>query len=155
MEEESIVANVPGQSATLHSTRLAAVWLIWIGLLLVSACAKEKTPPVRSTPAAPVQLLVDFNGRGENKQFQVDWNSELTAFDCLRQLAAADKLTLASRGDGAQTLVTAIDGLENQWSAGDNWIYTVNDRLGDRSSAVFPLSPGDRLVWRFGKYKPE
>ncbi len=125
-------------------------------LLATASCRNDSQaskPPSDSSKLVEVQI--DFNGHGENKQFPVSWSSGQTAFSCLKQLEANGKLTVASKGSGSQTLLTAIDGLENRWSAGDNWVFTVNDRLGDRSSAVFDLRPGDRLIWRFGKYKPD
>lgn len=125
-------------------------------LLLIFACRPEPAArPPSSNPDKPVEVQIDFNGHGENKQFPVTWSPGITAFSCLKQLEADGKLAVASKGRGSQTLLTAIDGLENQWSAGDNWVFIVNERLGDRSSAVFELQPGDHLVWRFGKYKPD
>ncbi len=129
---------------------------LFCGLLALASCQNDSQiaqPPIISSK--PIELQIDFNGHGENKQFPVSWSNGVTAFSCLKQLEASGKLTVDSKGSGSQTLLTAIDGLENRWSAGDNWVFTVNDRLGDRSSAVFDLRPGDRLIWRFGKYKPD
>jgi hypothetical protein len=136
-------------------TALPPSWLL-CGLLLVAACRSESTGPqsVGDSPAQ-VELLIDFNGRAENKQFQVDWNKELTAFECLERLQQTGQLSLTSRGTGTQTFVISIDGLENLGAGGDNWIYFVNDRLGDRSAGVNEVQPGDRVHWRFGPYAPK
>jgi hypothetical protein len=127
-----------------------------LAVALIAACGPSPVTrndvPVES---GQVQVLIDFNGHAENKQFPMTWKTGLTAFGCLESLQVEGKLKVESRGTGSQTLLTAIDGLENRWSAGDNWIYLVNDRLGDRSSRVFELNSGDRVVWRFGKYTPD
>lgn len=60
-----------------------------------------------------------------------------------------------SSGSGETAFVKAIDGVENEKAAGDNWTFKVNGKLGDRSSGVFELKPGDDVVWRFGAYAPE
>jgi hypothetical protein len=48
------------------------------------------------------------------------------------------------------SLVMQID---DKWSEGAglrNWTYSINDKLADRSFAVYELKPGDRVLWRFG-----
>jgi hypothetical protein len=146
---------------TAGAMSAAARGIAWFGIAAVAcivmlACERKPAPGIlRPAAAAPIDLKVDFNGRRDNKQFPVDWRAGMTAFSLLELLAAEGQLHVSHRGHGNQTLVTAIDGLENQWGAGDNWIFTVNGRLGDRSSAVFELRPGDRVVWRFGKYAPD
>jgi hypothetical protein len=136
---------------------LAAAWAL--GLLAVSVCGgcdsqrQRRDPAV--VPAGQVQLQIDFNGRAENKQFHLDWKNDLTVFACLESLRRDGKLTITSRGSGAQAFVIAIDGLENSGAGGDNWIYYVNDQLGDASAGVRVLQPDDRVVWRFGPYAPK
>lgn len=133
-----------------------AVILILGASLSLGGCRAERQsalPPTTSN--RPIQIQIDFNGRGSNKQFGVDWTPELTVFGSLEQLQSTGQISVSRRGTGDQTLLTAIDGLENLWAAGDNWIYYVNDRMGDRSSAVYALQPGDVVVWRFGKYAPK
>jgi Domain of unknown function (DUF4430) len=133
-----------------------AMRLILCLIVAIFGCRGERsTVPSPLDSGKPVDVQIDFNGQAPNKQFHIDWSPKLTAFGCLEQLQARGKLHVASRGIGDQTLLTAIDGLENLWAAGDNWIYYVNDQLGDRSSAVSELQPGDRVVWRFGKYAPK
>ena len=127
-----------------------------IALVAISGCRRESQRPADTfAPGKTVEIQIDFNGHGQNKQFHMDWSPGLTALGCLERLQADGKISLASKGAGDQTLLTAIDGLENLWAAGDNWIYLVNESLGDRSSAVFDLKPGDRVLWRFGKYAPK
>ena len=57
------------------------------------------------------------------------------------------------RGRGATALLLQIDDLENQGGSGLNWIFRVNGKLGDRSFAVTPLQPGDRVLWKFDEYR--
>ena len=50
--------------------------------------------------------------------------------------------------------IVSIDGVENEKSLGDNWVYRVNGSLGDTSAGLFPVRPGDTVEWTFGKYQP-
>ncbi len=133
-----------------------AIRLSLIAIVAIAGCLGERGSVTAPTPPGkPVEVQIDFNGHGQNKQFHIDWSPNLTAFSCLERLQVDGKLKVTSRGTGNQTMLTSIDGLENLWAAGDNWIYYVNDHLGDRSSTVSELQPGDRVVWRFGKYAPK
>lgn len=130
--------------------------MLFVAALASAGCRNEPKPvPTPAIDGKPIEIQIDFNGRGTNKQFHVEWSPDLTVFGCLEKLQADGQLAVARRGTGDQTLLTSIDGLENLWAAGDNWIYYVNDRMGDRSSAVYALAPGDVVVWRFGKYEPK
>lgn len=143
------------KSRPVPRRRCAGIWILAVvalGNSIFVGCHRE---PVAPRASGPVQVLIDFNGRGANKQFQVEWHDGDTAFSCLKRLEAQGRLKVVSTGSGNMTLLTAIDDVENLKAAGDNWIYLVNDKLGDRSSAVCNLNPGDRLVWRFGKYPVE
>jgi hypothetical protein len=141
----------------LHRIRIAAPRAgLLLMLLMCGGCgsAGQRTEPVVGA-LAQVQLQIDFNGRAENKQFHIDWKDNLTVFACLEELQREGKLTMASRGAGAETFLIAIDGLENSGGGGDNWVYYVNDRLGDASAGVSQLQPGDRVEWRYGAYAPK
>ena len=141
----------------MNQPPLPFLWrLSLIAIVAISGCRGERrSVAVPPSQEKPVEVQIDFNGHGQNKQFHIDWSPNATAYSCLEQLQTDGKLKVTGRGSGDQTMLTAIDGLENLWAAGDNWIYFVNDGLGDRSSAVFELKPGDRVVWRFGKYAPK
>ena len=61
-------------------------------------------------------------------------------------------IEFAKRGRGETTLVTQIDDLKNQGGQ-KNWIYRVNGKMGDRSCAIFPIEPGDAILWKFQQYR--
>ena len=54
-------------------------------------------------------------------------------------------------GKGATLLVTEIDGIANQGGSGDemNWIYSVNEKKGNKSCGVRELQAGDVVLWKF------
>ena len=68
--------------------------------------------------------------------------------------AAAHKhgVNIEVRGKGSTALLVKIDDLKNQGAKGPNWIFRVNDKLGDRSFAITPLKPGDTVLWKFDTY---
>ena len=57
-------------------------------------------------------------------------------------------------GTDATTFIVSIGGVENEKSLGDNWVYRVNGKLGDKSAGLFQVQPGDQIEWSFGKYEP-
>jgi hypothetical protein len=59
-------------------------------------------------------------------------------------------ISIAQKGSGQSAFVTAIGGLENQGADAQNWTYSVNGQIADRSFAVYELKPGDRVLWTFG-----
>jgi hypothetical protein len=79
------------------------------------------------------------------------WSSGTTVFEALMGLSPA--VAVESTGQGESLFVKSIAGQANLGSAGDNWIYRVNGKLGDCSCAVYELEAGDTVVWSFGKYE--
>lgn len=104
-------------------------------------------------PAKTVKLTIDY-GDGVQKVFsELAWKEGLTVFAALGQAAEHPRgIKLTHQGQGATTLVTAIDDLKNE-GRGRNWVYDVNGKLADRGCGVWELQAGDAVLWRFGGYK--
>ena len=101
-----------------------------------------------------VRLVIDF-GDGVEKHFtQLQWKDKMTVFDAM-QLARKHRrgIQYEHRGKGATLLLTQIDDVKNQGSAGKNWIYRVNQKVGDRSIAIYPVKSGDTILWKFETYR--
>jgi hypothetical protein len=100
-----------------------------------------------------VKLTIAY-GDGVEKVFAVlPWKEGQTVFDVLQAAAKHPRgIKVAHQGSGATTLVTAIDDLKNE-GRGRNWLFEVNGKLGEMSSAVIELKAGDAVLWRFAKYK--
>ena len=82
----------------------------------------------------------------------VPCSNQSTVLGVLQEACRRSGREVVSRGQGETAFVTSIGGIENQRSAGDNWIFTVNGELADRSCDAFGVVPGDVVVWRFGEY---
>jgi hypothetical protein len=106
-------------------------------------------PPAVATSEG-VSLVVDF-GDGRSQQHEsIAWREGMTVRDALA--AAADStggVEFAQRGSGESALLTRMAGVENEGAGGRNWTYSVNGQPGDRSFAIYPLRPGDRVLWTF------
>lgn len=129
----------------------AAISLLASASMAGTSVAEEKKP---DEPAKdPLKLVIDY-GDGVQKHFTaLPWTKETTAFSLLEAAAKHPRgIKFTHQGRGETTLVTAIDDVKNE-GRGRNWLYEVNGKLGDRSSAVFPLKAGDSVLWRFGKYQ--
>ena len=107
----------------------------------------------QSKDAKVVTLVIDY-GDGVEKRFtQLRPPGQATVLDIMN-LAEKHKrgITFEYQGKGATALLTQIDKLKNE-GRGNNWIYRVNGKLGDRSFGVFRVKAGDTILWKFGKYK--
>ena len=106
----------------------------------------QSAPITNSVPQEKVTLSIDF-GDSRQKNFDaIPWRSGMTVADAMK---AALGVTVAHKGSGQSTFVTAIDGIENQGADGQNWMYKINGKIADRSFAVYELKPGDRILWTF------
>ena len=136
----------------------AAAGLVLAALLAWPVCTagdeQAKPAPKTEEPAQElVKVVVDY-GDGVQKHFtSIPWKEEMTVFTALEAAGKHSRgVKITHQGKGETVLVTAIDDLKNE-GRGRNWLYEVNGKLGDRSSAVMPLKAGDSVLWRFRKYE--
>jgi hypothetical protein len=95
-----------------------------------------------------VSLTIDF-GNGHTKDIvDVPWHARMTAADVL---AGSPDVTVEQKGSGKGALLTSINRTANEGIDGKNWTFSVNDRLADRSFAIYELQPGDHVLWTFGR----
>ncbi len=100
-----------------------------------------------------VELVIDFGDGFQMKYSRITWRKEMTVLDVLKRAAKhSHPLDFEYRGSGDRTFVTEIEGQKNQGARGRNWIYSVGDKLGDRSCGVYPVHPGDKVLWSFKRY---
>ena len=143
--------------------RLAVARLLICGVLLVlSGCADSGgngTNPKTANPnlvIGTVHVEILFGSDRSSIQNEVDCMNDTTVFSALQ--AAAEKGGYGFESTGVlkgDKFITSIGGVDNLAADGKNWIYQVNDVLGDKSSGVYAVQPEDRVVWSFGKYEPE
>ena len=104
-------------------------------------------PIANGVPQEKVALTIDFGGGRRRDLDAVAWHDGMTVADAMN---APSGLAITQKGSGQSAFVTSIDGVENQGADGQNWTYSVNGQMADRSFAVYELKPGDRVLWRFG-----
>lgn len=98
------------------------------------------------------QLVIDFGGRRKNISVDVPCSANSTVFQILERARNMSDLEFNVSGSDETTFVRSIDGIENEGAEGDNWVFRVNDKLGDSSCGVFPVRPGDHVLWALGDY---
>lgn len=124
------------------------------GLLAAAGCvpnsAIQEGPQAQagSEPIA-VTLRVDFPG-SEDLESEVRVGPPATVSTVLEQAAADQVLTYQARGDGDFWFLESINQTANRGAEGDNWIFLVNDQLGQASAGASPVAAGDQVIWRFG-----
>lgn len=124
---------------------------VFVPLTLLS---DEENEAGKGPAAKEVMVTVDY-GDGAQKRFpKIPWKKNMTAFDATMWAAKHPRgVAIERQGKGSFTLVTKIDDLKNGGAAKKNWIFRVNDELGDKSCGVFSLQAGDRVLWSFEKYR--
>ena len=137
--------------------------LVLFACTICFACGCEKTSPsgpvtADSSPAiGNVQLEIKFNSDRDNIKIDVPCGSNSTVFTILERAGKNGELDFESTGRAAdKKFVTSIGGVDNLVAAGDNWVYRVNGKLGDKSAGLYRVEPGDEVLWVFAKYsEPE
>jgi hypothetical protein len=135
--------------------------VVLVAIVAVRWPRQQATEALRQAPQAPppaavdgktVALRIDF-ADGDKREFDaIGWYPDMTVEDVL---AAASRLPngvrYTVRGSGAMMMLESIEGVENASDDGRYWLYRVNDKLADRSLAVYALEPGDRVLWSFSE----
>lgn len=130
-----------------------------IVMLLFAYCAALQIagPLAAADPAAEqsVRLVIDYNDGLEKHFTAIPWKPGLTVFGALQQAAKHPRgIKFESTGSGATLFILSLDGIKNQAGDGDrNWIFSVNDKKGNKSSAVTELKPGDTVRWKYDVFE--
>ena len=138
-------------------TKLPKVCIVGIlAPLILAGCtgSDESVQSTESSMGGACELVIKFNGRSADKQFFVACQDSATVLTILEKAALEQMIEYTVRGTDSTALVTSIGGVKNEKSYGDNWVYRVNGKLGDRSAGIFQVNPGDMVQWTFGKYQP-
>ena len=121
-----------------------------------SASPATTTPQPAATEQPPaeieVEVEIDFKNSTPAINGKVTLEKDQTAFGALEKFASQRDLKVNFKGQGETLFVMGIGEVANQGADGINWTYRVNGELGDRSSGIFSLKPGDKVLWIFGKY---
>ena len=127
--------------------------------LIFCACAIgitigcEESTPGSSLATGTVQLEIEFNSERKNINVAVPCSVDSTVFTILQRAHNMGDLKFDSMGlTDDMKFVTSIGGVDNLNEQGDNWVFRVNGKLGDKSAGVYPVKPGDQIQWAFGKY---
>jgi opacity protein-like surface antigen len=102
--------------------------------------------------AETVTLVVEFSKDKQKRFDDIAWRDGLTVLQAMNAAAKSKSgLKFKHRGSGANAFLTEIDGVENEGGKlnGKNWSYWVNDRLANRSFAVFKLDKSAVVKWKF------
>lgn len=134
-------------------------WILVAALLALAAGGCDRSPsPVASPPAdtvdqsGTVELSLEFNGRAEDRTLEVEWKPGDTVYSVMIRARDAGRLTFAAAGAGETVFVKAIADVENEGAGGDNWVFRINDQLGNSSCGVVTVAANDRITWRLGSY---
>ena len=121
----------------------------WFVCMITSVAVSEDEPAAKKT----VRLVIDF-GDGFSKQYSsLEWKEKMTVLDVMNEAKRHPRgIRFEYQGSGETGLLLAIDGLKNE-GRGRNWIYRVQEQLGDRSFAIYPVAAGDVVLWKFSEYK--
>lgn len=108
--------------------------------------------PSNETPLGQVELKIDFLSDRDPIVSTVDCGEGATVLSVMQSAKKSGELEFEFTGSGEAAFVKSIGGVQNQGGSGDNWVFRVNDELGNASCGVISVNPGDRVLWVFGKY---
>lgn len=133
-------------------------FLVLLPLICVIGLSAERTTAEdgssEDVKAQNITFSVDQGEKVELQKYRIAWSDGMTIFDAMVQLKKQQKkFTFKHKGTGTTVFVTEINGIKNSGLSGDNWIYRVNKKLGDRGVGAYKLRPGDQVLWKFGKYR--
>ncbi len=125
-----------------------------LSLVLLCGAGCDSMAPSNSVELSrdigTVTLEVDFGSDKRSKSIDVVCSPESTVLLSLERAQNMKKLKVDFRGTGETAFVTSIGGMKNEGAEGKNWIFRVNDKLGDKSAGVYPVKPGDKISWSYG-----
>lgn len=126
--------------------------LLLVALVLFLGCDKsaDRDSKELQRDIGTVALEINFGESKSSKSIDVVCSPDSTVLLSLERAQQMNKLKFESKGSGERTFVESIDGVGNEGAGGKNWIYRVNDKLGDKSAGVFEVAPGDKISWSWG-----
>ena len=131
--------------------------VVLVSLILLCGCLQKPKPAANNDSAEKiaVSMEIQFNGLAEDQTLEVQVPEGMTVFGALKQLAAENRISAQLSGSGETGYVSSIGGVAQESGGGKGWTFRVNDDLAKVSCDKFVLNEGDRVVWRYGRYKPD
>ncbi len=109
--------------------------------------------------AKHVELKIDFGIEGSEKIEikKINWSKKMTVLQLMNKVSKdrGDKFNFKYVGKNSTAFLKSIQSVANEGGRGSNWIYFINDKLGDKSFGSKELKPGDKVTWKFQKYRFE
>ncbi len=152
----------------LRSIRTWCGWML-VGIALIGCQSAESNhEPVKQAgqsapqaagadthPDQTARLVIRLTPDQGPIEIELPATSEMTVLGLMKRAQQDGTLEFEYRGSGETAFVTSIQGLANQGAGGNNWIYRVNGKLGDRSIGVARIAAGDEVTWEFGAYQAD
>ncbi len=88
--------------------------------------------PGKEANAVTVQLEIDFTGKQIKSDRIKFLRPKQPSTNYWRPQKVGEGSNVQATGSGATMFVKSISGVQNRGAAGDNWVFQVNDRVGDR-----------------------
>lgn len=156
LDGESGIASKGDREARSLSRWPSYQILGWALVALSFSCllASPGVAAAAERQAKTIKLVIAYEKGFEKCYSEIPWTAGMTVLDAMRIVEKHPQPTrFKFRGKGETTFLTQIDDVENQGARGDNWIYRINGKLGDRSFAIQKLESSDTILWSFGRYQ--
>lgn len=153
----SISRTTLGFSRVCHAILLIALATGFVGCQQSTLSDRQTVdrPATDKARTGSVELAVEFNGRGDDQAWTVDWNHGDTVHSVMIRSREKQQFDFSATGSGATVFVTSIADVANEGASGDNWVFRINEKMGKISCGVAEVQAGDRIVWRLGSYPEE
>lgn len=149
--------NAEVKNISMKFGLLLKLLLVCITVSLSGCTSKVEQSADGDKNESPITISVEiqFDGQGDDQVFDLKVAEGMTVFGVLKQLQTKHQIKVEMSGSGETGFISSIGGVSQQGGGGKGWNYLVNDQLAKIGSDLYELKDRDRVLWRYGKYKPE
>lgn len=129
-----------------------------LGIVAILAAAGTSRPSTAlgaepKAASATIQVVIDYGDGFQRRYTSIAWRNGMTVTDALQAVAKHPRgIASRVRGQGELAFVESIDAVGNEGGSGKNWIFYVNDRMGESSAGATEVPEGGVVAWKFEAY---
>lgn len=134
--------------------RLAVLGIVTI----LAACGTTRQSAALAAEPKPtgptLQVVIDYGDGSQRRYTAIPWHEGITVAESLQAVGKHPRgVASRVRGRGELAFVESIDSIGNEGGTGKNWIFYVNDQMGEASAGATEVPQGGVVAWKFEVYR--
>jgi hypothetical protein len=106
---------------------------------------EESDPPVSIVASVTLEIVAS----DVHSSFQVPIETERTVYEILKQASQSQSFSFDVADYGFGLFVEELQGVRNDPSTQQYWVYAVNGASANRGVSEFKVKPGDIITWNY------